>query len=256
MKIPLLPKLFFLCTGFALPMQSEANEPNIVSRVENGAYVPFTEVLQWIQDHPKDAVRYPVFKKIVLKECNKTKNPIKERSLKAAGWWDEWVKTGYDSLHAISSEFIQGDFTHDPSMLFTVLREEAPSANPFELLRHQAPLALMQSFASKGELDALKKAPKKDLAKIEQELLRAKPGQAFWLGGNWNKSQFEDLKRIFPALFETAKKECEAYFKDDRKDPPHVSTNGCDLLFRELGLAKPAVSAERTKQINETPAGD
>jgi len=228
----------------------------MVTRVEGGAYVPFGEILQWIRSHPEDANHHPEFKKIVLKECNKTRHADKAAALKAAGWWNDWVKAGYESLHAISSEFIQGDFTHDPSMLFTVLREEAPSANSFELLRHQAPLALMQSYASKGELDAVKKAPKADLAKIEQELLRARPKQAFWLGGNWNKAQLEDLKRIFPSLFETAKKECEAYFKDDRKDPPHVSTNGCDQLFRGLGLAKPPVSAERTKQINETPAGD
>ena len=231
-----------LSFGFEFSFASRAEEPQppLVARVENGAYVPFSDSLSFIQKNPKIVSKFPKFKKIILKECDKTKNPLKEPALKAAGWWDEWVKQGFQSLHQISDEFINGDFTHDQGLLLIVMTDEARPANPYEISRYLAPLALMQSFASHGELERLKKTPKADLAKIENDLIHSKPKSPFWLGGNWTVEQMNDVKSLFPRLFQKAQEECTSYLKDENQEPNHVAPFGCKEMLRLLILKKPA----------------
>jgi hypothetical protein len=227
-----------------LAYSSRAEEPTppLVARVENGAYVPFSDSLNFIQKHPKIVGKFPKFKKIIFKECDKTKNPLKEPALTAAGWWDEWVKQGYQSLHQISDEFLSGDFSHDQGLLLNVMTDEARPTNPYELSRYIAPLALMQSFASHGELDQLKKMSKSVLAKVEDDLIQSKPKSPFWFGGNWTEAQMSDVKSLFPKLFLKSQNECTSYLKDENKDPDHVAPYGCKEMVRLLVLKKPPSS--------------
>jgi hypothetical protein len=107
------------------------------------------------------------------------------------------------------------------------MEKEAEPKDDLALARHYAPLALMQSIASKDELSKLENLSKKSVSTAQKELIAAIPGQAFWLGGNWTRELYIKLKKIMPDVARTIKSECDGYLKDPSKDPIHVNLIGC-----------------------------
>jgi hypothetical protein len=223
-------------------IHAETPEPPLVARTVNGAYVEFKDQLTWVIQNPKRANQFPEFKKILLKRCNQIESkpeayekliPLKKKALTAAGWYEEWNQLGFKKVGQVGLEMMKGDFTNDPLALLVVMEKEGSPKDELALARHYAPLALMQSFASKDELAKLEGLSKKAVLVAEKELITTTPQNNFWLGGNWNPALLTRLKKIMPNVFKAIQDECFKFNQNSSAEPAHVNTQSCSLIHRQ-----------------------
>jgi hypothetical protein len=223
---------------------SESSAPPMVTRTLNHAYIQFDEQLEWILANPKAVSGNSAFKKIILERCNhRGQNfspssydqkivPLKRRALKAVGWYDQWLRDGFSTVQESGKKMIAGDFSDFPLHLFFVMESEGEPRDDLALVRYLAPNALIQSAASGNALEKLEAYPRKVLKQVESELIAAKPGNAFWMGGQWSAPLLAKLKKIFPEVYRTVGTECASLGKSPEIEPIHVNSYNC----RELHL--------------------
>jgi hypothetical protein len=193
-------------------------------------------IYAWIDRNPQVARANAALKAYVLRNAGKKftnesaeMTQTKFAAMEKAGWTDDWVKSEYAKVSTYASEMMRGDFTHEDvgRMLLNSL-EDAGFKNEEARVRFFAPLTLMRSsLGATDPLVRIQPASAASLKKAEQELLQSKPDTAFWFGGVWDDALWDKVRKLFPDVTKLAIDECNAYRKDESKEPVHVSYGGC-----------------------------
>ncbi|MBU6154315.1 MAG: hypothetical protein KGP28_08450 [Bdellovibrionales bacterium] len=214
----------------------------MIARTLNGAYVRLDDQLEWIAANPEAAAGNQRFKEIILKSCysnggfkkdtyEKKVIPLKIRALKAAGWYEEWLKEGFGRLDRIGTEMRNGSFVNQTFTLFEVMEKEGGGRNELALVRYLAPLALIHNSGSGEALEKIEKFPAKILKQVENELIASRPEARFWLEGNWDSARLDRLKKAFPQVHGIIVKECGELEKNQKTESVHLMRRSCDPLL-------------------------